>query len=159
MSANAKSMPPNSIIVALLGVISAALAFNQNEAAALAASQAQLDQIKADRDAQVADLKAQLLASTGTPLTDEQDAQINDLINAAAAATAHPDVPPPVIDVPAPVAATPAPVESSSSASSTSDSTTSTATVADKEAAPAEDTAGSSESSTSGSSESGASQS
>lgn len=87
-------------ILLLVSALSATLNINKSEAATNTDLQAKLDKAKAD----VASVHDQL-EQIGDPLTDEQKAQIQQLLDATSAATPHPDVPAPVVDVPAPAAA------------------------------------------------------
>lgn len=74
----------------LVALLASALNFNQTESKTVTDLNAQV----AQRDKVIADLHTQL-DGVGAPLTDDQKAQLLQVIQAAQAATPHPDAPAP----------------------------------------------------------------
>lgn len=92
----------NSVVLALMGLLASSLADRAPLKAENEDLQKQLDAVKAERDAALAKIHFDL-EEIGDPLTDEQKAQLQQLLDATSAATPHDDVPPPVIDSAEPV--------------------------------------------------------
>lgn len=82
----------NKIVMQLVALLSAALTVN----ASAGSDETALKKQVAERDAQLADLHAQLDA-IGAPLTDDQKAQVQQAIDAAQAAQINTAVPAPAV--------------------------------------------------------------